>query len=230
MQAGTSQSGDLAEIEPIGTISGVPVAKGAPLDPARTREAILESATEIFYQRGLDGAGVADLCAAVGASKETLYRHFGSKDGLIDAVLAARSDRVMRWLSDAAGAAGPDPADQLAAIFDALGTWYAERGFRGCAIVNAATQHHDDPPRAAAVRHLGRYLDLLTDITTSAGAADPPRLARQLLMLLEGATVMADHHDTDGDTAACAKEAALLLLHQATAGRTSSTPLPGRHE
>ena len=28
----------------------------------------------------------------MGASKETLYRHFGSKDGLIEAVLEARSD------------------------------------------------------------------------------------------------------------------------------------------
>jgi AcrR family transcriptional regulator len=195
----------------------VPVAKGTPLDPARTREAILESATKIFYEQGLDGAGVAGLCAAVGASKETLYRHFGSKDGLIGAVLQARSDQVMRWLGDAVDAAGPDPAERLAAVFDALGTWYAEPGFRGCAIVNAATQHHNDPARAVASRHLGRYLDLLTDIATRAGAADPPRLGRQLVMLIEGATVLADHHDTDGDTAAYAKEAAVDLLCQATA-------------
>lgn len=193
-----------------------PVAKGTPLDPARTREAILEAATELFYRRGLDGAGVADLCAAVSASKETLYRHFGSKNGLIDAVLEARSQRVMRWLVDAVAAAGADPADQLAAVFDVLGTWYAEPGFRGCAIVNAAAQHHDDPPRAVAVRHLGRYLDLLTGISTRAGAADPQVLARQLLMLLEGATVLADHHDTDGRTAAYAKQAALDLLRNAT--------------
>lgn len=193
----------------------MPVAKGTSLDPARTRETILASATEIFYRRGLDGAGIAELCAAAGASKETLYRHFGSKDGLIGAVLAARSDRVIRWVTDAAEAAGSDPGARLAAVFDAFGTWYAEPGFRGCAIVNAATQRHEDPARAVVVRHLDRYLELLTDIAVRAGAGDPARLGRQLLMLLEGATVLADHHDTDGATAAYARQAALDLLRHA---------------
>ena len=193
------------------------MAKGTSLDPARTREAILASATRLLYERGLDGIGVAELCAAVGASKETLYRHFGSKDGLVDAVLAARSERVTRWLADAAEAAGPDPAAQLAAVFDALGNWYAEPGFRGCAIVNAATQHHGDPARAVAVRHLDRYLDLLTRIAQRAGAADPSGLARQLLILIEGATVVADHHETGAAAAEYAKQAALALLAAAAA-------------
>lgn len=194
----------------------MPVSKGATLDPDRTRAVILESATALLYRRGLDGVGVAELCTAVGASKETLYRHFGSKDGLIDAVLTARSDRVMRWLADAAAAAGDDPAAQLAAVFDALGTWYAEPEFRGCAIVNAAAQRQADPPRAIAARHLGRYLELLEDIATRAGAAEPAVLAQQLLMLVEGATVVADQHRSDGRAAIHARQAALTLLAAAT--------------
>lgn len=194
----------------------MPVAKGTPLDPARTRDAILAAATELFYERGLDGIGIAELCTATGVSKETLYRHFGSKDGLVESVLTARSDRVVTWLTDAAHAAGSRPAAQLAAIFDALGTWYAEKGFRGCAIVNAATQHHTEPARPVATRHLDRYLTLLTDIATRARAKQPHRLARQLLMLIEGATVVADHHDADGRSAADARQAALSLLAAAT--------------
>jgi len=194
----------------------MPVSKGATLDPERTRAAILESATALLYRRGLDGVGVAELCTAVGASKETLYRHFGSKDGLIEAVLTARSDRVMRWLADAAAAAGDDPAAQLAAVFDALGTWYAEPEFRGCAIVNAAAQRHTDPSRAIAARHLDRYRDLLADIATRAGAAEPAGLAQQLLMLVEGATVVADQHNADRHVAAHARQAALTLLAAAT--------------
>ncbi|GAA4211187.1 TetR/AcrR family transcriptional regulator [Actinocatenispora rupis] len=197
----------------------MPVAKGTSLDPARTRDAILASATELLYERGLDGAGVADLCSAVGASKETLYRHFGSKDGLIEAALEARSERVLRWLTGAAEAAGDAPAARLAAIFDALGGWYAEPGFRGCAIVNSAVQHHHAAPvRAVAGRHLDRYLHLLIDIAERAGADHPRRLARQLLMLIEGATVLADHAGTDarGSAASDARQAALDLLHAVT--------------
>ncbi|MGX7671061.1 TetR/AcrR family transcriptional regulator [Plantactinospora sp. DSM 117369] len=127
--------------------------------------------------------GIAELCAEAGISKETLYRHFGSKDGLIRAVLEARSDRVTRWLARAAADAGDEPAAQLAAVFDALRLWYNEPGFRGCAIVNAATQHHTAPASTIAARHLGRYLDLLTAIATRAGAANPAAPGRQLLLL-----------------------------------------------
>jgi AcrR family transcriptional regulator len=168
----------------------------------------------LFYERGLDRVGVAEVCADAGISKETLYRHFGSKDGLVQAVLDARSDKTTGWLYQVVAAAGEDPADQLTAAFDALASWYAEPNFRGCAIVNAATQQHAGPARAIAARHLSRYLALLTGIATRARVADPAAVGRQLLILLEGATVLADHL-ADPDAASLARDAALTLLrHQ----------------
>ncbi|MGX9888050.1 TetR/AcrR family transcriptional regulator [Streptomyces sp. NPDC002276] len=97
---------------------------------------------------------MAEPCRAVGASKATLYRHFGSKDGLVEAVLEARSDRVVHWLTEAVETAGPDPAAQLTALFEVLGAWYRQPGFRGRAIVNAATQRHTPPASTLAERHL----------------------------------------------------------------------------
>lgn len=189
------------------------------LDPAQTRTTILDAATDLLYQRGLDGIGVAELCAAIGVSKETLYRHFGSKDGLVQVVLEARHDRLARWLDAAAVDAGADPADQLAAVFDLLGLWHAEPDFRGCAILNAATQHHSGPARAVAARLLDHRLDLLTGIAARAGAPDPARLGKQLLTLLAGATTLADHHG-DADAAEHAKQAALALLRSTSPATT----------
>ncbi|WP_345468684.1 TetR/AcrR family transcriptional regulator [Actinoallomurus oryzae] len=199
----------------------MPVPKGSSLNPDRTRAAIVRVAGDFLYARGLDGAGIAELCAEAGISKETLYRHFGSKEGLIRAVLEARSDRVTRWLAQVAADAGDEPADQLAAVFDALGRWYREPGFRGCAIVNAATQRHTTPANEIATRHLGRHLDLLTTIAARAGAADPTALGRRLLLLLEGATVVADHLGAPG-SADDAREAALTLLKCGT--QTAHSP------
>jgi AcrR family transcriptional regulator len=190
----------------------MPVAKGTSLDPDRTRATIIRQATAALYQRGIDGIGIAELCASVGMSKETLYRHFGSKDGLVEAVLEARSDRVVQWLRDAAEAAGDDPLDRLVAVFEALGRWYAEPNFRGCAVVNAATQHHVGSPVAVVRRHLDRHLALFADISAQAGASQPERLGRQLLMLVEGATVLADHQALGPAAAAEAAEAAVALL------------------
>ena len=192
----------------------MPVTKGTPIDPARTRAGILAAATELLYRRGLDGIGVAELCASIGVSKETLYRHFGSKDGLVEAVLQERSDRVTRWLADAVAAAGDDPWAQLAAVFDTLGRWHAEPSFRGCALLNAATQWHEGhegTARATAARHLDRRLDLLTGIARRAGAHDPAASGRQLLTLVVGATVLADLH-SGPDAAGTAGAAAAALL------------------
>jgi hypothetical protein len=88
----------------------------------------------------------------------------------------------------------------------------SQPGFRGCAIVNAATQRHVPPARTLADRHLARYGELLTGIAERAGAREPALLGRQLLILLEGATVVADHHDPHGRAAEDAKQAALALL------------------
>lgn len=189
----------------------MPVPKGTTIDPGRTRATILDAATAVLYERGLDGVGVAELCALIGVSKETLYRHFGTKDGLVEAMLQARSERVTRWLTEAVAAAGDDPRDQLGAVFDALQTWYDDPVFRGCAMLNAAAQHHVEAVRAIAARHLDRYLGLLTGIAERAGAADPHLLGRQLLMLVEGATVVAAHHGPAG-VGEHARQAALTLL------------------
>jgi len=118
------------------------------------------------------------------------------------------------WLTDSVTAAGDDLADQLAALFEALQGWYDEPAFRGCALLNAAAQHHTDVVRTITARHLGRYLELLTKIADRAGAADPRQFARQLLILVEGATVVADHHNPHrAGEDAC--QAALTLLASA---------------
>lgn len=201
----------LTDFGAIGTMFTMPIPKGESLDPARTRATIIESATRLLYEHGLDGIGVAGLCASIGMSKETLYRHFGSKEGLVEAVLEARSERILRWLDDAVARGGDDPESQLAAMFDALGHWYAEPGFRGCAVMNAVTQQRVTRLRPVAVRHLDRLLSIFADIAARAGAGNPVGLARQLLALMEGATVLADHHG-DIHAAEAAKTAALSLL------------------
>jgi AcrR family transcriptional regulator len=169
----------------------VPVAKGETIDLDRTRGKLLRAATELFYREGT-GAGVNELAQRAGVSKLTLYRHFGSKERLLEEVLRQRSDRVVAWLRDAADAPS-DPVDRVLAVFDALRGWYAEQHFRGCAIVNAATENPapDGPARRVARDHLGRHRELLGALAADTDAPDPQLAGRQLLILLEGATVVA---------------------------------------
>jgi AcrR family transcriptional regulator len=202
----------------------MPVEKGSSIDPARTRATVVAMTGPILYERGIDGVGVAELCNRLGISKETLYRHFGTKDGLVLAVLEERSARVLRWLADSIAAAGGDPLDEIAATFDALAEWYAEPGFRGCALLNAAAQHRDPAVRDVVARHLDGYLDLFTGIAQRAGATDARTLAVQLLILVEGTTVVADHH-AQAPARKVAFRAAETLLEAAL----STTPRARRH-
>jgi AcrR family transcriptional regulator len=55
---------------------------------------ILESAADLIAGRGVEGASLAQIAAAVGYSKAGLLHHFTSKQALVDAVLAAASDLV----------------------------------------------------------------------------------------------------------------------------------------
>jgi hypothetical protein len=124
---------------------------------------------------------------------------------------------VIAWLR-AATDQSSDPVERLLAVFDALHVWYAERRFRGCAIVNAATQ--SPAPRAPARRlapgHLRRLRELLTSLAGDAGARDPELAGRQLLILLEGATIVAALTG-DANSAPDARKLARGLLPKPTA-------------
>lgn len=51
------------------------------------RATILQVALELFAARGYDGVGVQEVAAAAGVTKPTLYHYFGSKAGLLEALL-----------------------------------------------------------------------------------------------------------------------------------------------
>ncbi|WP_028067293.1 TetR/AcrR family transcriptional regulator [Solirubrobacter soli] len=190
----------------------MPVAKGEPLDPAATRQRILDAASRVLYEKGTLAVGVNELAAEAGVSKVTLYRHFDSKDALVSAYLRARSERVSAWLREVSQ--GLDARARILALFDALERWFADPAFNGCALVNGAIEARgaQTEARAIAAAHLDRYLDLLQELT-----GDGEALARQLLLLVEGARTVA-FVKNDPTAARDAKAAAEALLEQAARG------------
>jgi AcrR family transcriptional regulator len=176
-----------------------------------TRARILETATELFYQRGVHAVGINEITARAHASKLSLYRYFPSKDELVTAMLTEHSDRIHAWL-ERETAAAPAGRQRVLSVFDLLIGWFAEPDYRGCAVVNTVTDTRADARTAAiARRHLARYRNLLERRLREAGlpgAADPAALARQLLLLIEGASVVTsiDGTSTAGADARTAAE------------------------
>lgn len=129
-------------------------------------------------------------------------------------MLTEHSDRIHAWLArKTSTACGPD---RVLAVFDVLTEWFAQPGYHGCAIVNGVTDTRADPEVAAIARaHLHRYLDLLQNRLTGLAVADPGTLARQLLLLIEGASVVVTIEGTT-DAGADARAAAAALVRAAT--------------
>lgn len=52
-----------------------------------TKERIVDTALELFAQRGYDGTSVRDIAGAVGIRESSLYNHFSGKRAIFDAIV-----------------------------------------------------------------------------------------------------------------------------------------------
>ncbi|HEU5354679.1 MAG TPA: TetR/AcrR family transcriptional regulator [Actinocrinis sp.] len=178
------------------------------------RERLLAAANQLFYEEGVNTVGIDRVIERAGVAKATLYSAFGSKDELIRAYLEqrynARRERTMRALEQY-----ETPRERLMAVFDTLAESLAQPNYHGCAFVNASAEARPGSPIEVAVDgYRGWLRGLLTDLAREAGAADPQRLAWQLHLLYDGASVSA-RMDHDPDAAFPARQAAEALISAA---------------
>lgn len=92
----------------------------------RTRDALMEAATDEFLEGNWLNASLESLSARAGVTKQTLLRHFGSKDGLLMQALlrGAAQIRDQRW-----GAPVGDVAGAVDNLLDHYEAW-GERSLR----------------------------------------------------------------------------------------------------
>ncbi|MET1071012.1 MAG: TetR/AcrR family transcriptional regulator [Umezawaea sp.] len=181
-----------------------------PLDDDTARTRLLDTAEELFYARGIQAVGMDEIRGGSGVSLKRLYALYPAKEQLVEAYLRRRD---LRWRGSLAAsvAAVEDPRDRIAAVFDWLGTWFREPGFRGCAWVNG---HGELGATSAVVARLARehkqaFAHQLAELVAAAGLAEA--LAPQLFLLAEGAMVSAAILD-DPRQADRAREAAVALV------------------
>lgn len=68
-------------------------------DTERTKQLLLDAATEEFSRYGLAGARVDRIAASAGVNKERIYQYFGKKDELFGIVLEKELTAVMDAVS-----------------------------------------------------------------------------------------------------------------------------------
>ena len=70
------------------------VANDAPTRSARKHRAILDAATEVFLKNGYLGTNMDEIAALSGVSKQTVYKHFTSKEALFIEIVSSMTDEA----------------------------------------------------------------------------------------------------------------------------------------
>ncbi|MGD1808983.1 TetR/AcrR family transcriptional regulator [Dapis sp. BLCC M126] len=157
------------------------------------RQQILETASQLFYQKGIQNVGINEIIATSGVAKRTLYRHFTSKDELIEAVMKHRAKEWLTWFETAVRDRGNTAKERLLATFDVLREWYASPDFRGCPFINAVLEIADasHPAHNVSVGVRESIRMQIKELAEEVGVKDSESFSQQYLLLIGGASLMA---------------------------------------
>lgn len=175
------------------------------------RQRLLAAANELFYEEGVNTVGIDRIIERAGVAKASLYNTFGSKDALVRAYLEGRHEaRRSRILTRIAPL--PTARAKILGIFEEMHERATMPGFKGCAFVRASAETRAGScVKAVCEESRAWLLTLLRSLAADSGAGDPEALARQLMVLYDGAAV-AGQMDGDANAALTACAVAKQLL------------------
>jgi AcrR family transcriptional regulator len=188
-----------------------------PRNPEPTRRRILDAAYELFFRKGFSRVGVDEVASFARVTKRTLYYHFRSKDELLAAVLELQHDLALSRIRKHADRYTGRAEEMLTVLFKELARWSAKPGWTGAGFTRLAMELADlpgHPARAVAKRHKAAVESWWTDVLDKAGVSLPSDRAREVALLIEGATALILVHG-DAGYADAAAEAAKRLIDEA---------------
>ncbi len=130
---------------------------------ARTRRRFLDAAARLFAERGFHAVSIGELGTAVGVSGPALYRHFASKDAMLEEILVGTSEYLLRGLQEIAEARHASDEEMLHRFVD----FHVEFALTHREVIRVQDRELGTLPEAAnrRVRMLQRqYLNLWVDV------------------------------------------------------------------
>ncbi|MFF0414744.1 TetR/AcrR family transcriptional regulator [Kitasatospora sp. NPDC004745] len=155
------------------------------------RERILDAAEELFSREGIRAVGVQAIADRAETTKMALYRHFATKDALVEEWLRIVAADYTAAFDRLAQAHPDDPRAQILGLARFIADGLPGISHRGCPFINSVAELPDrtHPARRLIEAHKVRQLRRLTDLCVRAGLPDPQDTAAELTFLLEGAQV-----------------------------------------
>ena len=164
-----------------------------------TRARIIEAASKLFYGEGIRAVSVDAVAEKAGVTKRTLYYHFESKDELVAAYLEARDQPNLKLMAGWFDKAEGGLPQKIEAIFQNLARSARHPRWKGCGFLRTAAELANPPGHPAikiGARHKTGFERWLAGACADHGVAAPEELARQVVLLMDGAfSVMLVHRD-----------------------------------
>jgi AcrR family transcriptional regulator len=180
----------------------------------RVREAVLDAADQLFYERGVQAVSMDELRDRAGLPLKRIYSAFPSKADLVEAYLVRRDEQWRDQVEAYVTRRSDDPREQLLLVFDALRVWTTHQPqFRGCAFHNAIGELGGTSPAATAIvrAHKHHLREFLERTARQAKLRRPKEVAFQLMVLAEGSLITAAI-DADPDVPRRVKAAASTII------------------
>lgn len=183
------------------------------------RHRILETASRLFYERGVRAVGVDLVVQEAAVAKTSLYRYFPTKDDLIVAFLEREDVAFWAQWNQVAAQYPEDPEGELDAHMRWIGERLARSNYRGCPQINVAAEfaEQDHPSRQVSRRHMQLLRERLLHAAQRLNVSQPDQLAAQLAVLVNGAFVSSALLSTSEATAVLQSAVRALVAGARTA-------------
>jgi AcrR family transcriptional regulator len=158
---------------------------------AETRRALVDAASELFAERGVQATTMDDIAQAAGMSRTSVFNYFGHKEMILCEIGARYVNEIATPLRSSEPT---DPGQAFSAVTDAL----AELASRQPALISAVAREttHPDPERRRCARDTMGYSDLINemlDSLTAQGVLRHPEYkesyGNQIIDLLSGVLI-----------------------------------------
>jgi len=156
--------------------------------PSEARERLLNTASGLFYTKGVHAVGIDEIISTAPTTRATFYRHFPSKDDLIVEYIRS-ADQHVRDEVTAALRNPTSPDSGVRAIAKYVASQIKTPGFRGCAFLNAAAEYPigEDPIHQAILAHRAWFYETVREQFSRVTDSRAELAAKHFVMLRDGA-------------------------------------------
>jgi AcrR family transcriptional regulator len=157
---------------------------------ASKKNVILETATLLFSKYGYHTVGIDRIIAEAKIAKMTLYKHFPSKEKLIEEVLQSRDNNLRKVIMEAVNS-HTTPLEKLKSIFHWYSDWFVSGTFHGCMFIKAIEEHTEEAVNIKEISkgHKLWLIALIESLLVELNTKNERELASHIMMVLDGLTV-----------------------------------------